>query len=57
MAFTKRVSVLLAFALLLGYGIAYPCSVMKITTNVELVAKADAVIRAKALEYVRPPDT
>ena len=35
--------------------VGWPCTVAKITSNVDLVRQADAVIRAKAVEYARPP--
>ncbi len=36
-------------------GVAWPCSVTKITSNVDLVHQADSIIRAKAVKYAKPP--
>ncbi len=34
---------------------AWACSVVQITSNIELVQQADSVIRAKAMEYAKAP--
>lgn len=48
-----------AFSIVIGISLTpaagWTCSVAKITSNVDLVRYADAVIRAKAVEYARPP--
>jgi hypothetical protein len=48
-----------AFSIVIGFSLmpaaGWACSVAKITSNVDLVRYADAVIRAKAVGYVRPP--
>ena len=46
-------SIVVGFSLVCISG--WACSVAKITSNVDLVRQADAVIRAKAVEYVTPP--
>ena len=48
-----------AFSVVLGLflftSLGRTCSVVKLTTNLELVSGADAVVRAKAVEYFTPP--
>jgi hypothetical protein len=46
-------SMVIGFSLVWATG--WACSVAKITSNVDLVRQADAVIRAKAVEYARSP--
>lgn len=36
-------------------GLAQPCSVTGITSNIDLVSSADAVVRAKAVQYAKRP--
>jgi hypothetical protein len=48
-----------AFSVLFGFPLApvgaWACSVVKITSNIELIQQADSVIRAKAVEYAKQP--
>lgn len=48
-----------AFSIVIGFSLmpaaGWACSVVTITSNVDLVRYADGVIRAKAVEYARPP--
>lgn len=48
-----------AFSILFGVSSAtvgaWACSVVKMTTNIELIQQADSVIRAKAIRYSEPP--
>jgi hypothetical protein len=45
----------IAFGISVASGGAWACSVIDITSNIELVRQADSVIRAKAMEYAKPP--
>lgn len=45
----------IVIGLSLSTATAWACSVVKITSNVELVHQADSIIRAKAVEYAKPP--
>jgi hypothetical protein len=47
-------SIVIGFSLMPAAG-CWACSVAKITSTVDLVRYADAVIRAKAVEYATPP--
>jgi hypothetical protein len=48
-----------AFSVLLGLSLApvgaWACSVVKMTSNTELIQQADSVLRAKAVAYAKPP--
>ncbi len=41
--------------LFVATGVAWACSVTGIASNVELVQEADSIIRAKAMDYAKPP--
>jgi hypothetical protein len=48
-----------ACSIIIGFSVttigAWACSVIKITSNVDLVRQADSIIRAKVMEYAKPP--
>lgn len=48
-----------ACSILIGLSVAacgaWACSVAKLTSNVELVSQADSIVRARAVEYAKPP--
>ena len=55
MVIRRRNAIASLFTLSLITAVGRPCSVIKVISNVDLVSTADAVIRAKAIEYATPP--